>query len=134
MKVESIETISNEFVGFVTGPATCGLGPALWDVRGKRVGKSGCEVVGGTPRFFPVYASSMRRDITPEKEVERLVRLRDDFGYNAFKFRVGKECGHDEDEWPGRTEKIVPAMREAMGSDVKLLVDGNSCYTPEKAV
>jgi L-alanine-DL-glutamate epimerase-like enolase superfamily enzyme len=76
----------------------------------------------------------MKRDITPEQEAERFVRLRGEFGYEACKFRVGKECGHDQDEWPGRTEAIVPAMRKAMGPDVKLLVDGNSCYTPGKAI
>ena len=103
-------------------------------MRGKLAGKSVCELLGGKPCFFPVYASSMRRDITPEAEAERLLRLRDAFGYKAFKFRVGKECGHDEDEWPGRTEQIVPALRQAMGSGVTLLVDGNSCYTPTKAI
>ena len=46
----------------------------------------------------------MRRDITPEDEAERLVRLRERHGFDAFKIRIGKECGHDEDEWPGRTE------------------------------
>ena len=58
----------------------------------------------------------------------------DEFGFDAFKFRVGKECGHDEDEWPGRTEEIVPAIRKSLGDEVALLVDGNSCYTPEKAI
>ena len=76
----------------------------------------------------------MRRDITPEDEAERFVRLREAHGFTAFKFRVGKECGHDEDEWPGRTEAIVPAVRRALGDDVTLLVDANSCYTPAKAV
>ena len=74
----------------------------------------------------------MRRDITPEAEVERLVELGEENGYRAFKFRIGKECGHDEDEWPGRTEAIVPAMRQAMGDDVTLLVDANCGYTPRK--
>lgn len=76
----------------------------------------------------------MRRDITPEDEADRLVRLRDTHGYSAFKIRVGKECGHDEDEWPGRSDTIVPAVRRAVGDDVALLVDANSCYTPKKAI
>ena len=76
----------------------------------------------------------MKRDIKPQVEAERLRRLRDEFGFDAFKFRVGKECGHDEDEWPGRTEKIVPAVRKTLGDQVALLVDGNSAYTPQKAI
>ena len=80
------------------------------------------------------YASSMKRDITPEDEAERLRRLRDQLGFDAFKFRVGAECGHDVDEWPGRTEEIVPAMRKALGDDVALLVDANSGFSPKRAI
>jgi L-alanine-DL-glutamate epimerase-like enolase superfamily enzyme len=76
----------------------------------------------------------MRRDIAPGDEAERLARLQDVHGYAAFKFRIGRECGHDEDEWPGRTEAIVPAVRKALGDDAALLVDANSCYTPKKAI
>lgn len=111
-----------------------GLDTALWDLRGKLERKSVCELLGGRPRPLPVYASSMRRDITPEAEAQRLLRLRDSCGFTAFKFRIGKECGHDSDEWPGRTETIVRAMRAAMGPDFGLLVDANSCYTPRKAI
>jgi L-alanine-DL-glutamate epimerase-like enolase superfamily enzyme len=76
----------------------------------------------------------MRRDITPEEEASRFLELRERHGYEAFKFRIGKEGGHDEDEWPGRTEAIVPAIRRALGDDVGLLVDANSCYTIAKAI
>jgi L-alanine-DL-glutamate epimerase-like enolase superfamily enzyme len=93
-----------------------------------------CELLGGKPRPFPVYGSSMRRDIDPEAEVDRFLGLREQHGYTAFKFRIGKECGHDEDEWPGRTEAIVPAVRDALGDGIRLLVDANSCYTPGKAI
>jgi L-alanine-DL-glutamate epimerase-like enolase superfamily enzyme len=115
--------------------ALTGLDTALWDLRGKRAGKSVCELLGGKPRPFPVYASSMKRgEITPKDEAARLAKLRDEHGYDAFKFRVGKECGHDEDEWPGRTDEIVPLMRKTMGDDARLLVDANSGYTPKKAI
>lgn len=56
------------------------------------------------------------------------------FGFDAFKFRVGAEYGHDHDEWPGRTEEIVPAMRRGLGGAATLLVDANSCYTPARAI
>jgi L-alanine-DL-glutamate epimerase-like enolase superfamily enzyme len=114
--------------------ATAGLETALWDLRGKREGKSVCELLGGTPGPIPAYGSSMRRDITPSDEAERLVRLRDAFGYEAFKIRVGKVTGHDEDEWPGRTEEIIPTVRRAVGDEVILLADANSCYTAGKAI
>ena len=132
--VQEIPEREHKFPGSYLRRALAGLDTALWDLRGKLENKSVCELLGGTPRPLRVYASSMKRDITPQDEAERFLRLRDEFGYDAFKFRVGKECGHDEDEWPGRTEEIVPAIRKALGDEVDLLVDGNSCYTPEKAI
>jgi L-alanine-DL-glutamate epimerase-like enolase superfamily enzyme len=124
----------HKFPGSYLRRALAGLDTALWDLRGKLEGKSVCELLGGSPRPFPVYASSMRRDIAPEDEAARLARLRDDAGYRAFKIRVGKECGHDQDEWPGRSEAVVAQVRAALGDDAALLVDGNSCYTPKKAI
>ncbi len=132
--VERIPELEHKFPGAYLRRALGGLDTALWDMRGKRAERSVCELLGGMPRPFPVYASSMRRDITPKDEAERFVRLRDKLGYNAFKFRVGRECGHDEDEWPGRSEAIVAAVRRALGDDVALLVDANSCYTPTRAI
>ena len=124
-----------KFPGSYVRRALGGLDTALWDLHGKLAGKSVCELLGGTPRPFPVYASSMKRsEITVKDEVERLVRLRDEVGYTAFKFRIASEVGHDVDEWPGRTEEIVPAMRKAMGDDIILLVDANLGYTPKKAI
>jgi L-alanine-DL-glutamate epimerase-like enolase superfamily enzyme len=114
--------------------ALAGVDTALWDLHGKTAGKSVCELLGGKPRPRPVYGSSMRRDIKPADEAARLVRLRDEWGYRAFKIRIGKVCGHDEDEWPGRTEELVPAVRKAIGARCALHVDGNSCYTPAKAI
>lgn len=114
--------------------ATCGIETALWDLRGRLEGKPVCALLGGEPRLVPVYGSSMRRDIQPQDEADRLARLRDEKGFRAFKIRVGKVCGHDQDQWPGRTEALVPAVREAVGDDVSLLADGNSCYTVPKAL
>ncbi len=34
----------------------------------------------------------------------------------------------------GRTEKLIPAVRRAAGAEVRLLADGNSCYTPPTAI
>ena len=123
-----------KFPGSYVCRAVGGLDTALWDLRGKLEGKSVCELLGGKPRPFPAYGSSMRRDITPEDEATRLARLTDSHGYRAFKIRIGKVCGHDVDEWPGRTEALVPAVRKAIGGGVSLLVDANSCYTPARAI
>lgn len=124
----------HKFPGSYMCRAVCGVDTALWDLHGKLQGKSVCELLGGTPRPLRVYASSMKRDITPRDEADRFLRLRERHGYDAFKFRVGAECGRNRDEWPGRSEEIVKTVRTALGDDVDLLVDGNSCYRPETAI
>ncbi|GAB4230850.1 MAG: D-galactarolactone cycloisomerase [Acidobacteriota bacterium] len=114
--------------------ALAGVETALWDLLGKHYGKPVCELVGGRPRELRVYGSSMSRTIRPREEAERLVRLRDEKGFSAFKIRVGKVNGHDQDQWPGRTEAIIPTVRRAVGDAVALLADANSCYTPPRAI
>lgn len=124
----------HKFQGTYLYRALCGVDTALWDIRGKRAGKSVCQLLGGHRDEFPVYASSMKRDITPAEEAERMLALKESHGYHSFKFRIGAECGHDVDQWPGRSEEIVKRMRETLGDEVNLLVDANSGYTPAKAI
>ena len=114
--------------------ALAGVDTAIWDLYGKLKAKPVCELLGGKTDPFPVYGSSMRRDISPEDEAARLAKLRDARGFKAFKVRLGVPAGHNRDAAPGRTEKLIPAVRKAVGDNIQLLADGNSCYTPPKAI
>ncbi len=115
--------------------ALSGFDTAVWDLLGKREGKSVCELLGGKPRPFPIYASSMRRDIKPRDEAQRLTTIwRDKKGARAFKIRIGAVVGNNRDQWEGRTEDNVNTVRKALGDDMMLLVDANSCYTPDKII
>ncbi|WP_248916391.1 mandelate racemase/muconate lactonizing enzyme family protein [Pseudomonas moorei] len=138
LDIDSLVTLiperEHKFPGTYLCRAMAGLDTALWDLRGKVEGKPVVELLGGTPGRLRAYASSMRRDISAEAEAQRLLRLRDTCGFDAFKFRVGRECGHDVDEWTGRTEQIVPTVRKALGDQVSLLVDGNSGFSPKRAI
>jgi L-alanine-DL-glutamate epimerase-like enolase superfamily enzyme len=124
----------HKFPGSYLRRATTGLDTALWDLRGKVEGRPVVSLIGGKPSKLRAYASSMKRDITPEDEARRFLKLRDEKGFDAFKWRVGSECGRDRDEWPGRTELIVPLVAKALGDGIDKLVDANSCYSPKKAI
>ena len=124
----------HKFPGSYMCRALCGLDTAIWDLRGKLENKPVIELLGGKPHRIRVYGSSMKRDITPQAELDRLVRLRDRFGYDAFKFRVGAECGRDIDEWEGRSEQIVSTLSKGLGDEVALLVDANSGFSPKRAI
>ncbi len=132
--VDLVPEREHKFPGSHLYRALCGVETALWDLRGKREGQPVYALLGGTARPLRAYASSMKRDITAADEVRRMQGLQERFGFDAFKFRVGAEYGHDRDEWPGRTEEIVPAMRRGLGDAATLLVDANSCYTPARAI
>ena len=124
----------HKFPGSYLRRAIGGFDTAIWDLRGKQSQKPVVELLGGTPGKLRAYASSMKRDITPKEEAERLVRLQGEFGYDAFKVRAGAEVGRNEDEWPGRTEEIIPTMRKYLGDNASLLIDANSCYSPDRAI
>ncbi len=132
--IERIEEREHKFPGSYRCRALAGLDTAMWDLRGRLAGKPVVELLGGTARRLRAYASSMRRDISPADEAARLVRLRDEQGFDAFKWRVAAECGHDVDEWPGRTEAIVPQVARALGRGAAKLVDANSGFSPRRAI
>jgi len=132
--VRIVEEREHKFPGSYRYRALAGLDTALWDWRGRQAGRSVAALLGGTRTHLRTYASSMRRDIAPEDEASRLVALRDQYGFDAFKWRVGAECGRDVDEWPGRTEAVVPTVARALGPDVAKLVDANSGFSPQRAI
>jgi len=132
--VERVEEKEHKFPGSYRCRALAGLDTALWDMRGRREGKPVVALLGGAPGWVRAYASSMKRDISPADEAARMVRLRDEQGFDAFKWRVGAECGRDVDEWPGRTEAVVPTVAEALGDGVAKLVDGNSGFSVGRAI
>jgi L-alanine-DL-glutamate epimerase-like enolase superfamily enzyme len=132
--VARIEEREHKFPGSYRCRALAGLDTAMWDLRGQVEGKPVVELLGGRPRRLRAYASSMKRDITPADEAARFLALRDEQGFDAFKWRVAAECGRDVDEWPGRTEAIVPTVARALGPGIAKLVDANSGFSPRRAI
>lgn len=132
--VQLVEEREHKYPGSYRCRALAGLDTALWDWRGRREGLPVAALLGGAPGQLRAYASSMKRDISPEDEARRLCALRDELGFDAFKWRVGAECGRDGDEWPGRTEAVVPMVARALGDRVAKLVDANSGFSPTRAI
>ncbi len=132
--IEEVPLREHKYPGTYLRRAMAGLDTAAWDWRGKVAEKPVAELLGGSAGPLRAYASSMRRDISPKDEAARLLRLRDAHGFDAFKVRVGAECGRDRDEWDGRTEEIIPTIRRAMGEGAALLVDANSGFGVERAI
>ena len=131
---DRIERAEHKFRGSYLSRAMAGLDTALWDMAGRRAGLPVCALIGGSPGRLRAYASSMKRDITPAEEAARLVRLCAEQGFTAAKWRIGAECGADRDEWPGRTEAIIPIVARALGDGIDKLVDANSGFSVPRAI
>ncbi len=126
--------------GAVSGPpgalltAASGIDIALWDIKGKALGVPIYDLLGGMRpgrERVRVYASSLRRDLSPAEEAERAAGFQVE-GYTAYKMHsaVPGAVDHPDD----RTVESVREMRRATGDDFEILVDVNSAYSVHHAI
>ncbi len=111
-----------EAVAWVRGHpmAKAGVEMALWDLYGRRQGRSLKELLGGVRDTVPVGVS-VGIQPTPEDLVQR-VTLFFQQGYRRIKIKIR----------PGRDLQDVEAVRRAL-PEVPLQVDANSAYTLDMA-
>jgi galactonate dehydratase len=111
---------------------------ACWDIKGKALNRPLYELLGGSVHGdrLRAYANGWytESDGTPESFAEAAERVVAD-GYDALKFDpfgaawerlTRKELNHAVD--------IVRAVREAVGPDVDLMIEGHYRFTPGVAV
>jgi L-alanine-DL-glutamate epimerase-like enolase superfamily enzyme len=133
--VEKMFVSTYKLAGQSMAMAASGVEIALWDIMGKALGQPIYKLLGGAYRKeIPMYASSMRRDITPVEEARRLAGLVEKHGFKAVKVRVGSTFGFDKDAWPGRSIELVKEVRAALGDEIEIMIDANSCYSAPRAI
>jgi L-alanine-DL-glutamate epimerase-like enolase superfamily enzyme len=108
---------------------------AVLDLLGKLSGKSVGDLLGGVRRReVAVYRASGNRGNTPEEEVAYLKQIVAESGAKALKFRLGGRMSKNADSLPGRTERLIPLVRETFGKAMTLYADSNSSYDVPKAI
>jgi L-alanine-DL-glutamate epimerase-like enolase superfamily enzyme len=133
--VEDMFVRTYKIAGQSQAMAMSGIEIALWDIMGKALNVPVYKLLGGAyRRRVRMYASSMRRDISPRDEADRLARLVDEKGFTAVKVRVGSTYGFDRDAAPGRSVALVREVRKRLGDGIEIMVDGNSCFTAPRAI
>src|SRR5438876_7908260 len=102
---------------------------AILDLLGRLTGQSLGDLLSGVIRStMPFYVASGRRDTTPEQEVDYLKSLIEQTGAKAVKYRVGGRMSRDVNAMPGRTAKLIPLSRKALGDRIAIHADANSSY------
>ena len=82
-----------------------------------------------------IYTASGNRGNTwPDQEIAYLKKIVAQSGAKALKFRLGGRMNNNVDSLPGRTEKLIPLVREAFGEGMTLYADSNSSYDVPKAI
>ncbi|MDX3228327.1 mandelate racemase/muconate lactonizing enzyme family protein [Streptomyces sp. ME19-01-6] len=89
---------------------------ALWDILGQAAGMPVSGLLGGYTDRMRV--SHMVGFAPAEEMVAEAERIRDTYGITTFKVKVGRQP-YTEDV------KACHALREALGPDVELYIDGN---------
>ena len=113
--------------------AIAGLDIALWDIKGKAFGVPISNLLGGARRdSIPVYASSMRRDLTPLEEGRRAASFVEQ-GYTGYKLHSAVP-GVDSITPPTRPWHTVTEVRAAVGDDIDILVDVNGAFSVHHSI
>jgi L-alanine-DL-glutamate epimerase-like enolase superfamily enzyme len=108
---------------------------AILDLLGKLTGKAIGDLLGGVKRRdIAVYRASGVRGNTPEEEIAYLKRIVTESGAKALKFRVGGRMSKNADSLPGRTERLIPLVRETFGPEMTIYADSNSSYDAAQAI
>ena len=115
---------SLHFVGYqgLSMIAVAGLDMAAWDALAKAAGVPLCVLLGGTVGPVKSYNSNGLWLKEPEAVAKEAVDLLEEGGFTGLKLRLGRERV-DEDI------ATIRAVREAVGTDVELMVDFNQGLT-----
>ena len=112
--------------------AIAGLDIALWDLKGKALGLPIYRLLGGKVRDrVRMYASSMRRDLSPVEEARRAASFADK-GYTAYKLHSAVPGAIDGPA--DQTIETVREVRSAVGDRFEVLVDVNGAYSTHHAI
>jgi galactonate dehydratase len=122
--------------GQIHGPAVAAIEVACWDILGKAVGRPIHQLLGGRMRDRTrAYANGWYRvERTPEgfAEAARGVVAR---GYTALKFDpFGAAWRTQERREEDLSIDIVAAVREAVGADVDILIEGHNRFSVSTAL
>ncbi|HEX6013819.1 MAG TPA: enolase C-terminal domain-like protein, partial [Geminicoccaceae bacterium] len=120
MDVYTLARRSLHFVGYqgLSTIAVSGLDMAAWDALAQAAGMPLCVLLGGSIGPVRSYNSNGLWLKEPQAVAEEAVALREEGGFAGLKLRLGRDRLRDD-------VATVEAVRNAVGEDVRLMVDFN---------
>jgi L-alanine-DL-glutamate epimerase-like enolase superfamily enzyme len=108
---------------------------AILDMLGRIAEKSIGELIGEiyNPKIA-VYQANNYRGKSAEESMEKIKEYVAKSQAKAVKFKVGGRMSKNADYPSGRTEKLIPMVREAFGDDMTIYADSNGSYDAEEAI
>jgi L-alanine-DL-glutamate epimerase-like enolase superfamily enzyme len=108
---------------------------AVMDLLGKSAGIPASDLFGKRIRTeIPMYVSSLTRETSPEEEVANLEKQLSETGAKAIKVKVGGRMSRNADAAPGRSEKLIPLIRQKLGDDLTVYADANSSFDEAEGI
>jgi L-rhamnonate dehydratase len=109
--------------------ALAAIDVALWDIKGKALGQPVWRLLGGARDRVPVYAT-FGFGFFDREQLAAAAKLWVSQGFRRLKMTVGNEALRQRDRRPvmeviREDAERVRAVREAVGPDIELYVDGN---------
>ena len=101
---------------------------ACWDLKGKEVGQSVCELLGGLRDRVPTYASGALTRPLPVDYLAMAGPRLAGMGFRQMKMQCGSEPS------VAASVERVRVMREAVGPDIDLMCDINQLWSVQHAI
>ncbi len=128
--------------GIVTMSAISGIDQALWDIKGKEVGKPVCELLGGpvrdSMRLYDHLGGGRLEGMYKTGSADDFAKLIADSKARGFSAAKGMPIPISEPIESSvtlqRAAETVRAMREAVGDDFDIMLDLHARCTPAAAI
>jgi L-alanine-DL-glutamate epimerase-like enolase superfamily enzyme len=112
---------------------------AILDMLGRMTGKTMGQMIGDIHNpEVGIYVATEFREKPFEEHVDLIRKAVSEYDTKALKVKVGYQFSGTKDIHyagvPGKTEKLIPALREIYGNEMALYADSNGYYDVKGAI
>jgi L-alanine-DL-glutamate epimerase-like enolase superfamily enzyme len=108
---------------------------AILDLLGRISGQSIGELIGEIHNTeISVYQANNFRGRSAEESIELIKKNVEESSAKALKIKIGGRMSNNKDDPPGRSEALIPLVRETFGDEMTIYADSNGSYTVKEAI